>query len=111
MTGRWSEALSPLRTAIRLDPTSDDAHFELAVNLVRAGSYREALPEFHAIKHLSPEHAYRYYLHLAEAHYRVGDIAQAKRLIEKGREQTRNPEEIAALNRLWESVERGPKPK
>ena len=106
MTNRDGEATGALKTALKLDPTSDDAHFELAVTLVRTGSYREALAEFHAIKHLSPEHAYRYFYHLAEAHYRVGDIAQTRLLIEKGRAKTRNPEEIAALNRLQQSLDR-----
>jgi tetratricopeptide (TPR) repeat protein len=95
-----------LKTAVRLDPAMDDAHFELGVILVRTGSYREALAEFHAIKRLGPEHAYRYFYHLAEAHYRLGDIAQARLLIEKGRTQTHNPEQIAALNRLQQSLDR-----
>jgi Flp pilus assembly protein TadD len=105
MTNRTGETAGVLKTAIRLDPALDDAHFELAVTLVRSGSYREALAEFHAIQHLDPQHAYRYFYHLAEAHYRLGDIAQARLLIEKGRAQTHNPEEIAQLNRLRQSLE------
>jgi hypothetical protein len=108
MSNRSGEAAGALKTAVRLDPALDDAHFELAVALVRAGSYREALAEFHAIKHLGREYAYRYFYNLAEAHYRLGDIAQARLLIEKGRAQTHNPEEIAALNRLRQSLDHRP---
>ena len=108
MTNPSGDAAGALKNAVRLDPALDDAHFELAVTLVRTGSYREALAEFHAIKHLDPPHAYRYFYNLAEAHYRLGDIAQARLMIEKGRAQTHNPEEIAALNRLRQSLDRGP---
>jgi tetratricopeptide (TPR) repeat protein len=106
MTNRSGEAATALKTAVRFDPKLNDAHFELAVTLVRMGSYREALAEFHAIQHLDPQHAYRYFYNLAEAHYRLGDIAQARLLIEKGHFQTHNPEEIAALNRLQQSLDR-----
>jgi tetratricopeptide (TPR) repeat protein len=106
---RTGEAAEALKTAVRLDPALDDAHFELAVTLVRIGNDREALAEFHAIKHLGPENAFRYFYNLAEAHYRLGDIARARLLIEKGRSQTHNPEQIAALNRLRQLLDGPPK--
>ncbi|HLK65441.1 MAG TPA: hypothetical protein VKU19_18510 [Bryobacteraceae bacterium] len=105
---RRNEAVDALRTAIRLDPALDEAHFELAVALVRGGSYREALGEFHAIKHLGPEHAYRYFYNLAEAHRQLGDIAQARLLVDKARTQTHNPEQLAALDRLQQLLDRNP---
>ncbi len=103
---RGGEAVEVLQTAVRLGPTLDDAHFELAVALVRAGNNREAVDEFHAIKHLDRAYAFRYFYNLAEAHLHLGDIAQARLLIEKGRTETHNPEEIAALNRLKQLLDR-----
>jgi tetratricopeptide (TPR) repeat protein len=106
LSNRTGDAAEALKTAVRLDPALDDAHFELALTLVRTGSYREALAEFHAVKHLGPENAFRYFYNLAEAHYRLGDIAQARLLIEKGRSQTHNPEQIAALNTLRQLLDK-----
>ena len=63
--------MTALKSAVRIAPSLDEAHFELAVMMVRNGGYREALAEFHTIKHLDPEYAYRYYYYLAEAHYRL----------------------------------------
>lgn len=104
MTGHPADALRILQTAARLDPGFDDAHFELAVALVRSGKYADALAEFHAIRHLSAEHAYRYFYYLAYAHYRVGDIGQARKLAGEARHRTHNPEEIAAVDKLEESL-------
>lgn len=103
------DAIGVLQISLRLDPALDVAHFELAVALARSGSYREALAEFHRIKTLGPEYAYRYFYYLAVAHSRVGDSAQARRLIDKARLETRNPEEITALDRLLRSVDGSPK--
>lgn len=102
--GRTADAVAVLKTAVKLDPSSDEGHFELAVAQVRNGAYRDSLPEFHAIKHLGKEHAYRYFYYLAFAHYRVGDVAQARLLIERARAETRNPEEIATLTRLSQAL-------
>jgi len=103
---RYSDAMGAFQMGLRLDPTLDDLHFELAVSLVRAGNDRDAVQEFHRIKKLDREYAYRYFYNLAVAHSRLGDSDQARRLIDKAREETHNPEEIAALGRLMESVNR-----
>jgi len=102
---RNGEAMTALRSAVRIAPSLDEAHFELAVMMVRNGGYREALSEFHTIKHLDPEYAYRYYYYLAEAHYRLGDLRQARRLVERGRTQTQNREQLAAFDQLQQALD------
>jgi len=104
LTKRPAEALENLKVALRLDPALDDAHFELAVALVHAGRDRDALAEFHSIRKLDSHHSYRYFYNLALAHARLGDTAQARRLIEKAKPQTRNPEELAALDQLLQTL-------
>ncbi|SPE37566.1 conserved exported hypothetical protein [Candidatus Sulfopaludibacter sp. SbA6] len=106
MNQRFADAIGILKMGLRLDPTLDDLHFELAVTLVHTGSDRDAVAEFHRIKKLDREYAYRYFYNLAVAHSRLGDTGQARRLIEKAREETKNPEEIAALGQLMESLNR-----
>ena len=106
LTGRGDQALTALRTALRLDPANDEAHLELGVALVRLGQYREAIDQFHEIRHLAPEYASRYYYNAAYAHYPSGDRARARALIREGRTHTKNPEELAALDRLREAVDR-----
>jgi len=104
MMNRGGDAVTALKTAVGLDPALDEAHFELAVALVRTGADRDAVTEFHAIKHLGVENAYRYFYYLAEAHFRLGDLAQARLLVGKARAQTHNPEERGALNRLEQQI-------
>lgn len=101
---RYGDAAGVLKMGLRLDPTLDDLHFELAVTLVHTGSDREAVAEFHRIKKLDREYAYRYFYSLAVAHARLGDTGQARRLIEKARPETRNPDENAALDHLLQSL-------
>jgi tetratricopeptide (TPR) repeat protein len=99
-----TEAIAALRKCLQLDAALDEAHFELAVALVRGGQDRDAVSEFHRIRKLGPEYAYRYFYYLAVAHGRLGDTEQSRRLIEKARPETRNPEERAALDRLLHSL-------
>ena len=103
---RSEDAARVFRTAVKLAPAGDEAHFELAVTLVRMGSYGEAVTEFHAIRHLGPEHAFRYFYSLAEAHYRLGDTRQAGLLLEKARAQARNREETLSVERLTQALDR-----
>jgi len=104
LTNRNDDAVKALRMAISLDPAMDEAHFELGGALVRAGQFREAVEEFGGVKRLGPEHAYRYYYGYAFATYKSGDKARARTLIREARAYTKNPEEIAALDKLSEAV-------
>lgn len=104
LTHRPAEALENLKVALRLEPALDDAHFEMAVALVHAGRDRDAVAQFHSIRKLDAQHSYRYFYNLALAHARLGDTDQARRLIEKARPQTRNPEELTALDRLLRTL-------
>ncbi len=100
LTNRRDEAVRALRTALRLDPGLDEAHFELGVALVGEGRYGEALEEFHKIRQLAPEFAPRYYYNVAFAHYRTGDTERARALIREARGRTKNPEELGRLDQL-----------
>ena len=104
MSKRYADAIGVLKMGLRLDPTLDDLHFELAVTLVHIGSDRDAVAEFHRIKKLDREYAYRYFYNLAVAHARLGDTGQARRLIDKARPESRDPDETAALDRLLQSL-------
>jgi len=104
LTNRDDDAIKALRKALSLDPAMDDAHFELGVALVRAGQFREAVGEFGTIKRLEPEHAARFYYSYAFATYKLGDSVRARTLIREGRSYTKNPEEMAALDKLSEAV-------
>jgi len=106
LTNRGDEAVKALRTALSLDPALEEARFELGVALVRTGGYREAVEEFGKLKRLTPERASRYYYSLAYANYQLGDRARARTLIREARSYTKNPEELAALEKLREAVDR-----
>ncbi len=81
--GRLPEAVAELRTAVAKSPQWNEGHFELAVTLVQSSSFREALDEFRQVKKLPQEQAVRYYYNLAFAHFRLGDAAGARKLIER----------------------------
>jgi hypothetical protein len=106
LTNRDDDAIKALRTAVSLDPAMDEAHFELGLGLVRAGQYREAAEQFGKIKRLGPEHASRFYYSFAFASYKLGDRVRARTLIREARSYTKNPEELAALDKLSEAVGR-----
>jgi tetratricopeptide (TPR) repeat protein len=55
---RYSDALSPLETAVRLEPGNPDAHYNLATAYTRSGHKQEAQREFAIQQQLisSPEH-------------------------------------------------------
>src|SRR5579862_7619393 len=101
---RPDDALGALRTALGLDPALDDARFDLAVALVRSGADREGIAEFHRIRQLDQDFAYRYFYYLAVAHSRLGDTTQARRLIDRARPEAHDPQETAALDRLQQSL-------
>ena len=81
--GHSREAVGVLKTAAQLNRQGNDAHFELAVALVQSGSYGDALREFELVKKLPAEQAVRYFYNLAYAHYRLGDSAGARKLLDK----------------------------
>jgi tetratricopeptide (TPR) repeat protein len=106
LTNRDDDAIKALRTAVSLDPAMDEAHLELGLGLVRAGQYREAVDQFGKIKRLDPERASRFYYGFAFASYKLGDRVRARTLIKEARGYTKNPEELAALDKLSEAVGR-----
>jgi hypothetical protein len=73
--GRHQEAVDALKKA--------DSPFELAVALVQNGSFRDALAAFNKVRNLPPDQAIRYYYNTAYAHFRLGDTAGAKKLLDQ----------------------------
>ncbi len=104
LTNRDDDAIKVLRTAVSLDPASDEARYDLGMALVRAGQFRQAVDELGRIKKLGPEQAPRYYYSFAFAAYKLGDNVRARTLIHEARRYTRNPEELAALDKLSDAV-------
>jgi hypothetical protein len=81
--GRLPDAMAAMRTAIRKNAGWNEPHYELAIALVQTESYDEALREFAQVKKLPPGQAIRYYYNLAYTHYRLGDLASAKKLLDQ----------------------------
>jgi tetratricopeptide (TPR) repeat protein len=99
-TNRLAEAIDVLGQAARLNPDSDEIHFELGSIYVRNGDFGSALAELRAIKKVQPAQAYRYLYNQAFAEYRMGQAAEARTHAAKARTFTRNPDELAQLDRL-----------
>jgi tetratricopeptide (TPR) repeat protein len=102
---RPDDEVTALRKATALAPALDAAHHELAILLVKTGAFREALDEFHAVKHLPPVEAPRYYYNLAYAHFRLGEVERARELAERAKQVTRNPDERERLERLLQEIQ------
>jgi tetratricopeptide (TPR) repeat protein len=105
--GQLTQAAAVLADAALLFPESDEVHLELGANLVRIGSYATAAGALQHVKNVAtPAEGYRLYYNLAYAQYRLADTARARESIGKARKFTRNPEEIASLDRLEQSLQR-----
>jgi len=102
---RPEDAAAALRKAVTLDPALDDAHFELALLLVKREAFGEAIDQFRLVKKLPPAEAPRYYYHLAYAHYKLGQVDQARLLAQKAKPVTRNPDEVERLNSLLRALD------
>jgi tetratricopeptide (TPR) repeat protein len=57
LSGRYDEALRQFETAVRVDPTFADAHYNLATVLARAGSIDEAVAQCQTALSLNPDFA------------------------------------------------------
>jgi tetratricopeptide (TPR) repeat protein len=73
--GRLREAAEHYREAVRINPSSANMRYNLALALAEAGRWEEAVREFRLALHLDPS--------LAEARYRLGvSLARSGRLAE-----------------------------
>jgi Flp pilus assembly protein TadD len=100
------DAVAALQTAVRLDPALEEAHLELGLAYIRIASFADAMAELLQIKKIKPAQASRYFYNLAYASYRLGDAAQARAFLEKGRPFAANPEETAQMDRLQQALDR-----
>jgi tetratricopeptide (TPR) repeat protein len=104
---RDKEAADVLTNAAKLFPDSNEVNLELGATLVRTGSYGAALGAMVSVKKVTTaEQAYRLYYNMAYAQYRLKDADRARESLEKARTFTKNPAEIASLDRLLQSVDR-----
>jgi tetratricopeptide (TPR) repeat protein len=104
VTAHPQEAVAELRDAIRLDPALQEAHYDLGLALLRAGSWRQAMAELQLARPLKPQQASRYFYGMAYSAYRLGDFIGARNYLEQGRPYTKIPEELSALNGLSEAL-------
>jgi tetratricopeptide (TPR) repeat protein len=104
VTAHPQDAMAQLRAAIRLDPSLRDAHYQLGLALLRAGSWREAMAELQLARPLMPQQASRYFYGMAYSAYRLGDFIAARNYVEQGRPYTKIPEELSALDGLSETL-------
>lgn len=82
---REKEAASVLRSAVQLDSTNQQAHYELAIALTGSGEYQSALAEFKGVKQVAQQEAARYCYFLAYALYRDGQLQQARAMLDRGK--------------------------
>jgi tetratricopeptide (TPR) repeat protein len=102
------EAAVLLKTA-GLFPESDEVNLELGATLVRNGNFGAAAAALLAVKKVgTAEEAYRLFYNLAYAQYRLGDAPHARENNAKARNNTRNPAEMAAIDRLQQALDRPP---
>jgi tetratricopeptide (TPR) repeat protein len=104
VTAHAEEAAAALRNAIRLDPSLKEAHYDLGLALLRASAWRDAMAELQLARPLKPQQASRYFYGMAYSAYRLGDAIAARNYLEQGRQYTKIPEEISALNGLSETL-------
>jgi len=104
VTAHPTEAVAALRSAIRLDPSLKEAHYDLGLALLRAGAWRDAMAELQLARPLQPQQASRYFYGMAYSAFRLGDTIGARNYIEQGRAYTKIPEEVSALNGLSEAL-------
>jgi len=67
-----------LQRAVELRPDFDDAHYQLALLEKGAGHYEAALREFLAMREVSREHAFVYWLAIANAYNELGRREEAQ---------------------------------
>lgn len=104
---RDPEAAAVLQNAARLFPGSNEVNLELGATLVRTANYGAALSALVSVKKVATaEQAYRLYYNVAYAQFRLGDAPHAEESIAKARTFTKNPAEIASLDRLQKALVR-----
>jgi len=104
VANRSADAVAMLRKAIETEPSGKEAHYELGLLLLRAANWRDALAELQSARPVSRQQASRFFYGMAFAEYRLGDVVAARNYVEQGRPFTRIPEEVAALDRLEQSL-------
>jgi tetratricopeptide (TPR) repeat protein len=104
VTAKQEDAVAALRKAIALDPSLKEAHYDLGLALLRAGAWRDAMAELQQARPLKPQQASRYFYGMAYSAYRLGDAIAARNYLEQGRQFTKIPEEVSALNGLSEAL-------
>jgi tetratricopeptide (TPR) repeat protein len=103
-TNHSEDAVAALRNALRLDASLKEAHYDLGLLLVRTGAWRDALAELQLARPVKSQQASRYFYGMAYSEYRLGDPISARNYLEQGRTFTKIPEEVAALERLSETL-------
>ncbi len=78
---RINQAKEATRQALEMLPNDAEAHLVMAWALLTGGSPQEALEFINTAKRLNPDHQSYYYLFEASAHYGLGDLSEAARIL------------------------------
>jgi Flp pilus assembly protein TadD len=107
---RNQDAVRALQKASGMDPSLEEAHFELGFALLQIGSLRDGLAELRLVKKVTPEQAPRYFYNMAYASYWLGDPGAARRFIEQSRPYAKHPDEIERIEEFTKALERSATP-
>jgi Flp pilus assembly protein TadD len=102
--GRAHDAVTALKTALRLAPDLDEARLELGQALIQTAAFRDAVRELASVKNIATEHAGRLLYLKAYAAYHAGDLPAALVSIEKARPLIRSAEERGGLDALAHDI-------
>lgn len=92
--------ITPLyRKAAELDPSSDDAHRNLAFCLVNEGAYEEAVQHFALTRRIEPDQAFVFFGAAALAFERLKRLPEAIQAMEKAKQYARGAAETETAER------------
>jgi tetratricopeptide (TPR) repeat protein len=87
--GKVNEAVITFKNAVKTDPASAEAHYELGLGLLNRGDFRGAFGQFHRASDLEPQMVEPQY-QIANLYVLARDIPKAKEQLSKIREKDPN---------------------
>jgi tetratricopeptide (TPR) repeat protein len=94
------EVMAAFERALALDPTMDDACYNLALMHMNAGRYGAALSYFQAMRHVSGGRAFAYYISLAHTQNELGMRDAAARSAAEAHKHARTDEDRTLADEL-----------
>jgi len=78
-----SGRLEALQEILKNNPSDSLARYGLAMELIKAGRFEEAVAEFQALIAVQPDHAYAYF-HAGQTLEKLGRPGEARRMYQNG---------------------------